>query len=164
MAGQLAADEGRWADARAAAAEAITVARSAAAPEVLARALGVGAMAARELQDVPGAVAMAAEQEAVYLRLGDPMGTASARVERGNAAVAANDLPAALAFYTAAEPALRGDLGSTVLLPMLANRWQVQIALGRTDAALVDLEEAAGLAGRVGNPRCEPPCSDRPLR
>ncbi len=152
MAGQLAADEGRWADARAAAAEAITVARSAAAPEVLARALGVGAMAARELHDVPGAAGMAAEEEAVYLGLGDPMGTASARVERGNAAAAANDMTSALAFYTAAEPALRGDLGVTVLLPMLANRWQVQLALGRTDAALVDLEEAAGLAGRLGNP------------
>lgn len=151
MAGQLAADENRWPDARTAAAEAIAVARSASAPEVLARALGVGAMAARELHDVAAAVAMAAEEETVYLRLGDPMGTASARVERGNAAVAANDLPAALSFYTSAEPALRGELGSTVLLPMLANRWQVQLALGRTDAALVDLEEAAGLAGRLGN-------------
>jgi tetratricopeptide (TPR) repeat protein len=151
MAGLLAADEGRWPDARAAAAEAITLARSATAPEVLARALGVGAMAARELRDLTASAAMAAEAEALCTALADPTGTAAARVERGNAAAAAGDLSGALAFYTAAEPALRSEIGAPVLLPMLANRWQVQLALGRTDEALADLESAAELAARLGN-------------
>jgi hypothetical protein len=152
MSALLAADRARWPDCRSAASEAVLLARSAQAVEPLAKALGVLAMAHRELGEPSAAADCAAEQEQIYRGLGDELGAAVARVERGNAAAVLGDLSAALRYYTAAEEALRVPAGRSVRQAMLSNRWQVRQALGDADGALADLETAADLALPAGGP------------
>jgi tetratricopeptide (TPR) repeat protein len=60
-------------------------------------------------------------------------------VNLGNIAIGANDLPGALGWYGAAEPALRARGLWMVLVPLLNNRWQVHAALGDQVAATNDL-------------------------
>ncbi|MFN8016707.1 MAG: DUF4062 domain-containing protein [Acidimicrobiales bacterium] len=136
---RIASDQGRWADVERLATEAVLTARAADAPAALVLALGSLGTARRELGNLAGASEAAQEELAVAQQLGDPSSTATAQVNLGNIAVAANDLRTGLAWYDAAEPALRERNLWMVLVPLLNNRWQVNAALGDNVRATNDL-------------------------
>ena len=136
---RIASDEGRWPDVVRLAAEAVLTAKEADAPGVLVLALGSLGTGRRELGDLPGSSEAHQEELAVATQLGDPSAVATAQVNLGNVAIAANDLPTGLAWYDAAEPALRERNLWMVLVPLLNNRWQVHNMLGNTTSATNDL-------------------------
>jgi tetratricopeptide (TPR) repeat protein len=136
---RVASDEGRWPDVVRLATEAVLTAKEADAPGVLVLALGSLGTGRRETGDLAGAGQAHQEELDVATRLGDPSAVATAQVNLGNVAVAANDLATGLAWYDAAEPALRERNLWMVLVPLLNNRWQVNAALGDTTRATDDL-------------------------
>jgi tetratricopeptide (TPR) repeat protein len=121
------------------AAEAVLTAKEADAPGALVLALGSLGTGRRELGDLPGSAAAHQEELAAATELGDPAAVATAQVNLGNVAVAGNDLTNGLAWYNAAEPALRSRSLWMVLVPLLNNRWQVHNMLGDTASATNDL-------------------------
>jgi tetratricopeptide (TPR) repeat protein len=136
---RVATDEGRWPDVVRLAAEAVLTAKEADAPGALVLALGSLGTGRRELGDLPGSAAAHQEELAAATELGDPAAVATAQVNLGNVAVAGNDLTNGLAWYNAAEPALRSRSLWMVLVPLLNNRWQVHNMLGDTASATNDL-------------------------
>jgi len=136
---RIASDEGRWPDVVRLATEAVLTAKEADAPGVLVLALGSLGTGRRETGDLPGATAAHQEELAVATQLGDPSAVATAQVNLGNVAIASNDLQNGLAWYNAAEPALRERNLWMVLVPLLNNRWQVHNMRGDTTSATNDL-------------------------
>ncbi len=136
---RTASDEGRWPDVVRLATEAVLTAKEADAPAVLVLALGSLGTGRRETGDLPGSSAAHQEELAVATQLGDPSAVATAQVNLGNVAVASNDLANGLAWYDAAEPALRERNLWMVLVPLLNNRWQVHNMLGDNTSATNDL-------------------------
>ena len=147
---RIASDEGRWPDVVRLATEAVLTAKEADAPGVLVLALGSLGTGRRETGDLPGSSAAHQEELAVAIQLGDPSAVATAQVNLGNVAVAANDLANGLAWYNAAEPALRERELWMVLVPLLNNRWQVHNMLGDTVAATNDLVACGHACVRSG--------------
>ncbi|HWJ97787.1 MAG TPA: hypothetical protein VNQ33_06475, partial [Acidimicrobiales bacterium] len=102
-------------------------------------ALGSLGTGRREAGDLAGSAQAHQEELAVASQLGDPAAVATAQVNLGNVAVAGNDLQNGLAWYDAAEPALRERQLWMALVPLLNNRWQVHAALGDDTSATDDL-------------------------
>jgi tetratricopeptide (TPR) repeat protein len=136
---RIASDEGRWPDVVRLATEAALTAKEADAPGALVLALGSLGTGRRELGDLPGAAEAHQEELAVATELGDPSAVATAQVNLGNVAIAANDLQGGLGWYAAAEPVLRERKLWMVLVPLLNNRWQVHNVLGDLASATNDL-------------------------
>jgi nephrocystin-3 len=147
---RVASDEGRWPDVVRLATEAVLTAKEADAPGALVLALGSLGTGRRETGDLPGSAAAHQEELAVATQLGDPSAVATAQVNLGNVAVASNDLPGALGWYGAAEPALRARNLWMVLVPLLNNRWQVHAALGDNASATNDLVACGHACVRSG--------------
>jgi tetratricopeptide (TPR) repeat protein len=119
--------------------EAALTAKEADAPAALVMALGSLGTGRRELGDLPGSAEAHQEELAVATQLADPSAVATAQVNLGNVAIAANDLQAGLGWYAAAEPVLRERKLWMVLVPLLNNRWQVHNVLGDMASATNDL-------------------------
>ena len=147
---RIASDEGRWPDVVRLATEAVLTAKEADAPGVLVLALGSLGTGRRETGDLPGSSQAHQEELAVATQLGDPSAVATAQVNLGNVAVAANDHSNGLAWYGAAEPALRERELWMVLVPLLNNRWQVHNMLGDTTSATNDLVACGHACVRSG--------------
>jgi tetratricopeptide (TPR) repeat protein len=147
---RIASDEGRWPDVVRLATEAVLTAKEADAPGVLVLALGSLGTGRRETGDLAGSAAAHQEELAVATQLGDPSAVATAQVNLGNVAIAGNDLPNGLAWYDAAEPALRERSLWMVLVPLLNNRWQVHNMLGDTTSATNDLVACGHACVRSG--------------
>ncbi|WP_426571979.1 tetratricopeptide repeat protein [Aquihabitans sp. McL0605] len=147
---RVASEESRWPDMARLADEAVLTAKEASATGALVLALGSQGTARRELGDLPGAAAAHQEELAVATRLGDPAAVATSQVNLGNVAIAGNDLPNGLAWYDAAEPALRERNLWMVLVPLLNNRWQVHSVLGDDTSATDDLVSCTHACVRCG--------------
>lgn len=142
---------GDWARAERVAAEAELTARSAQLPAQVAQALNVVGTARRELGDLDGArSAHLAEREAAEAA-GDRQALAISETNLGNVAIVAQRFDEMYERFAAAEEILRDLDIAALLLPLLANRGQVNQATGRLAEALTDLAGAADMAARVGN-------------
>ena len=143
---------GDWPQAERVAREGELTARQADLPAQVCLALGVIGTARREQGDLPGArTAHAAELELAE-SIGNRAAIATAQTNLGTMAIAEERYEEMYQRYAIAEAILRELDTPTMLLPLLANRGQVNHATGRFPEALADLADAAHIAGRLGLP------------
>ena len=146
-AGQL----GDWSRAERIATEAELTARSAQLSAQVALALNVVGTARRELGDLDGARTAHLAERVAAEAAGDRQALAISETNLGNVAIAAQRFDEMYERFAAAEEILRDLDIAALLLPLLANRGQVDQATGRIAEALADLAGAAEMAARIGN-------------
>lgn len=149
---QILANAGDWPGAERAAREAELTARSVGEWMVVASALSILGTARREQGDVAGCEAAHLEELRAAEQSGSPEQIGIANSNLGAAAIAAGRYPEAVARYATAEPLLRSSQTHTALLPLYANRAQLNQALGDGPAAAADYAAAAASALLLGNP------------
>ncbi len=142
---------GRWTDAERVGREAELTARQAGLDALAAQALTAVGTARRELGDLAGARSAHNEELATGERLGDNLVIATAQTNLGNVAIAEQRFDEMFERYAIAERLLNElDIPGS-LLPLLANRGQVNQAMNRLQDAAADFEGAATAASRSGH-------------
>ncbi len=141
---------GDWPQAERVAREGELTARQANLPAQACLALGVIGTARREQGDVPGGrTAHTAELELAE-SVGSRPAVATAQTNLGSIAIAEQRYDEMYQRYAVAEVILRELDTPSMLLPLLANRGQVNHATGRFPEALADLADAASISGHLG--------------
>ena len=143
---------GDWAGAARVSQEAELTARAAGLDDQTALALGTIGTARRELGDLSGARAAHLDELSIAEHGNDQMATATALTNLGNVAIAEQRFDEMYERYAAAERLLIELDVPASLLPLRANRGQVNQAMGRAADALGDLAGAAAAAERCGRP------------
>ena len=142
---------GQWQDAERVGREAELTARQAGLDALAAQALNAVGTARRELGDLAGARAAHTEELAAGERLGDKLVIATAQTNLGNVCIGEQRFDEMFERYAVAERLLTElDIPGS-LLPLLANRGQVNQAMNRPQEAAADFEGAATAASRSGH-------------
>jgi tetratricopeptide (TPR) repeat protein len=142
---------GQWPDSERVGREAELTARAAGLEALAAQALTAVGTARREQGDLAGARAAHTEELAVGEWLGDDLVIATAQTNLGNVAIGEQRFEEMYERYAIAERLLVAlDLPAS-LLPLLANRGQVNQAMDRPHDAAADFEGAATAASRSGH-------------
>ncbi len=141
---------GDWAQAERVAREGELTARQAGLDAQVGLALGAIGTARREQGDLAGARAVHVAELELAESIGNRSAIATAQTNLGTMAIAEQRYPEMYERYAIAEAILRDLDTPSMLLPLLANRGQVNHATGRFPEAMSDLADAAREAARLG--------------
>jgi tetratricopeptide (TPR) repeat protein len=141
---------GDWPQAEQVAREGELTARQAGLPAQACLALGVIGTARREQGDLPGGRSAHTAELELAESFGSRSAIATAQTNLGTMAIAEQRYDEMYQRYVVAEAILRELDVPSMLLPLLANRGQVNHATGRFVEALADLADAAQISARLG--------------
>ena len=142
---------GQWSQAEQVGREAELTAREAGLDALAAQALTAVGTARRELGDLAGARAAHTDELAAGERLGDRLVIATAQTNLGNVAIGEQRFDEMFERYAIAERLLNELDIPASLVPLLANRGQVNQAMSRPHEAAADFDGAAMAAARSGH-------------